>query len=205
MSDHDETGDASPEEEAQAKAFAAKVDDLVAGKTMSSKGPSLGDAEERELLRSSAIIRAAHHEVTMDAEQKASIIEEAMRSAIPSATAKPEADNKQGQVHSLDAARAKRRRAWSLGITGLVVAAAIALLWFRVSGREVDGKESVGAGPVATLTEIPTNQQSRPSDSLIGQIAPEQSGMATSRLDQIYGDRMGGYRALQYRRLAGSQ
>ncbi len=197
MSDHDETDDLSPEELAEAQAFAEKVDDLVLGKEF----PRLGDAQEQELLRNSAIIRAAHHEVELDSGRQASLIEDAMRSAIPgSAEMKDD-----GKVHSLDAARAKRRRNWSVGITGLVVAAAIALFWFRIPDKSEPGQGAGGAGPVATLTPLPASQQSRPSDALVGRIAPEQSGMTSSRVDQIYSDRLSGYRALQYSRLAGKR
>ncbi len=196
MSDHDEYDDPSPEELAQAEALAGKVDDLVAGKAM----PKLGDADEQELLRNSAMIRAAHHEAVLDSDRQTSLIEEAMSQAIPSAH-----KEEVGKVLSLDAARAKRRRTWSLGVGALVAAAAIALLWFRLPGKDSKQALSSGTGPVATLQELPDNQQSRASDPLVGRIAPEDSGMSSSRLDQIYGDRLGGYRALRYSRLVGKQ
>ncbi len=196
MSDHDEYDDPSPEELAQAEALAGKVDDLVAGKAM----PKLGDADEQELLRNSAMIRAAHHEAVLDSDRQTSLIEEAMSQAMPSAH-----KEEVGKVLSLDAARAKRRRTWSLGVGALVAAAAIALLWFRLPGKDSKQALSSGTGPVATLQELPDNQQSRASDPLVGRIAPEDSGMSSSRLDQIYGDRLGGYRALRYSRLVGKQ
>lgn len=192
MSDHNEDDELSPEELAEAEALAAKVDNLVAGRPMA----TLGDPQEQELLRTSAMIRAAHHEVALDASRQSSIIEEALRAAMPAAS-QTEA---LGNIHSLDAARAKRRRNWSVAITGLVAAAAIALFLRRPTSPENDGN-----APVATLEKLPETQLSRPADALVGQIAPEQSGMSSTRLDQIYGDRMGGYRALHFRRLAGKQ
>jgi hypothetical protein len=195
MSNHDDIDDLSPEELALAQALAAKVDDLVAGKAM----PRIGDAQEQELLRTSAMIRAAHHEVSLDATRQSALIEEAMRSALPGTHKEDDFH----AVHSLDAARAKRRRNWSIAATALVAACAIALLWFRTANpQQLGGEESQ---PLASLQELPQNERSRPSDALIGQIAPEQSGMSSARLDQIYGDRMAGYRALQFRRMAGKQ
>lgn len=191
MSDHDEDEDLSPEELAAAEALATQVDDLVAGKGL----PAAGAGEERELLQMSSMIRAAHREIPLAADRQAALIEEAMAQALPGT-------DKAGafaEVHSLDAARARRRRAWSVGIAGVVAVAAIALLWFRTQSP------TLATSSVATRTPIPQDQQSRASDELIGQIAPEQSGMASSRIDQIYGDRMGGYRALQYSRLVGKQ
>ncbi len=197
MSNHDDIDDLSPEELAEAQALASKVDDLVAGKAM----PSVLEVEEKELLRTSAMIRAAHHEVALDADRQASLIEEAMAAAIPNAS---QGDDF-AKVHSLDEARAKRNRSLSIAFTGLVAVAVIALLWFRTTSPGPGDGTNTTQSPVATLRQLPTNQQSRASDPLIGRIAPQQSGMTTSRLDQIYGDRMGGYRALHYGRLAGKQ
>jgi hypothetical protein len=197
MSDHDDIDDLSPEELAAAQALASKVDDLVAGKAM----PSLGEVEEKELLRTSAMIRAAHHEVALDADRQASLIEEAMAKSVPGGA---QVDD-MASVHSLDAARAKRNRTWSIAVTGLVAVAVIALLWLRSTAPNEKDTSEVGQGPVATLQELPIHQQSRASDELVGRIAPEASALTTSRLDQIYGDRMGGYRSLHYSRLAGKQ
>lgn len=196
MSDHDENEDlptpATEQELAEAEAFAGKVDDLIAGKGL----PSVGDVEERELLQVSSMIRAGHHEVPLDAARQSALIEAAMAHALPGAKQAGEF----AEVSSLDAARARKRRAWSAGVVSMVAVAAIALLWFRSQPPKGDVPESV-----AVQTPLPENQQSRAADALIGQIAPEQSGMASERLDRIYRDRMAGYRALQYRRLAGPQ
>jgi hypothetical protein len=197
MSDHDDIDDLSPEELAEAQALASSVDDLVAGKAM----PSVGEVEQKELLRTSAMIRAAHHEVSLDADRKASLIEEAMAAGLPGAGKGDDF----AKVHSLDAARAKRNRSVSVALTGLIAVAVIALLWFRTPSPSEKGESESTQTPVATLQELPTNQQSRTSDELIGRIDPQQSGMTSNRLDQIYGDRMGGYRALHYGRLAGKQ
>lgn len=180
----------SAEEVAAAESLAAHIDDLLASKPM----PAVAAAEERELLQLSSMVRAAHHEQALSPERQSSIIEDALAKALPVAN-QADFDN----VHSLDRARQSRRRAWSIGISTVVAVAAVALFWLRPSPK------AGSTDPETIGFVLPLNQQSRTSDELIGSIDKEHSGMASGRLDRIYSDRMGGYRALEYSRLVGKQ
>jgi hypothetical protein len=177
------------EELAEAKALASRVDDLLAGATM----PAVLDAQERELAELGSIIHASYNPVVLDAERQSSLIEAALAQGAGVAT---------HATDDLAMARAWRAR-WPFAVGGLVAAAAIALLVLRPSPDA--SKANHAQAPIARMMEVPTSQQSRPGDALIGQIARKNSAAAGARIDTLYGDRMSGYRALQYRKLVGER
>jgi len=175
------------EELAEAKALATRMDDLLGGASM----PAVLDAEERELAELGSMIHASYNPVQLDAAKQSSLIEAALAQGAGVAQSEGNDD--------LAKARAKRMARLPFFIGGLVAAAAIALLVMRPSPKE-QHRESA---PIARMMELPTSQQSRPGDALIGKIAPQDSAAAGVRIDRLYGDRMSGYRALQYRKMVG--
>ena len=99
-----------------------------------------------------------------------------------------------GSVTPIARARARRWAPWAVaaGAT-LVAAAAVLLLWLR-------GPERVVVHETANVEKIPTTWKSRPADPLIGPIARENVGDASSRIDAIFADRLDGYRERQFAR-----
>lgn len=186
MSAIDDDEPPTKEELAAAKALAGHVDSLLEGNAL----PSVLESEERELAELSGMIHAAHSPATLDATRGASIIE----AALAQGAGVGDATN--------ELARARAKRASRLPYVGLTLAAAAAIA-FLVMRPAPDSKTQ--RSPVARVMELPLSQQSRPGDALVGQIAREASAEARMRLDTLYGDRMAGYRALQYRRLVGEQ
>lgn len=186
--------DFSPEEMAQAAALAEQVDDLVAGKA----APVALASTTRELLQSSSMIYAAHHEMPLSAARKSALIEEALAGA----TGATRADFDEQAPSDLDRARARRRRGVGVAVLGFIAAAAAILLVWRAPPGPRTANQGPGQESVVIQLQLPTAEQSRPSDALIGQISQSESGQAGERLEVLYADRMAGYRALQYRRMA---
>jgi hypothetical protein len=187
-----EDEDAATEEElAAATALASRVDSLLDGEPL----PGLMDADEKDLAELSSMIHSAHHEMPLATDRQASIIEAALAQGAGVGNGDDDGEN------DLARARAKRTPRWPIVVGGLVMAAAIALLVLRPPPKS----EPQTSAPVARVMDLPASQQSRPGDALVGQIAREASAEAATRLDQLYGDRMTGYRALQYRKLVGER
>ncbi len=201
----------SPEELAEAAELASEVDTLLHG-----KGRRDVVRPQQELLRTAAMIHAAHHEQALAPDRRASLIEAAMSqatgadqarfassaSATTSATTDAAASAPtETATNDLDRARAKRRRRLIVGTMSLVAAAAVFFLVWREQGDPATGIDR----PVAMQMQLHDNERSRASDQVVGQIAPTQSGLASKRIAQVYSDRMSGYRSLQYRRLGSSQ
>ncbi len=192
MSDNDIDGEEefTAEELAEAKRFAGKVDDLLGGDPI----PTLMDAEQRELMVLSSIVASAFGDAELDAAKQTSIIDAAMAQAMDIAPAENDSVNQKQSVDQL-ATRRKRSRIVPAILLTLVAAAAVLVLYSRIeSPATVVGQKSVA------VRELPNEELSRTSDQLIGQIKREASGHASSRIDQIYGNRMMGYRSLHYRR-----
>ena len=186
--------DFSPEEMAQAAALAEQVDDLVAGRA----APVVLASGDRDLLQSSSMIYAAHHEMTLSDARKSALIEEALAGA----TGARRADFEEEVPSDLDRARAKRRLGLGVAVLGFIAAAAVLLLVWRTPPGPRTADQGHGQGSVVIQIELPESEQSRPSDALIGQISRDESGQAGERLELLYADRMAGYRSLQYRRMA---
>ncbi len=175
------------EELAAADALANRVDDLLSGTSL----PAVLDAEDRELAELGSMIHASYNPAKLDAERQSSLIEAALAQGAGVAQHEPD---------ELARARAKRMARWPFVLGGLVAAAAILLLVLRPGSKP----EEMHA-PVARIMELPTSQQSRPGDAVIGPIAQKDSAAAGARIDIVHGDRMSGYRALQYRKLVGER
>jgi hypothetical protein len=97
----------------------------------------------------------------------------------------------------IERARARRWAPWAVAATTTLVAAAAVLLWLRAPAK-------VAAVPAtaAASVSVPTTWKSRPADPLIGVIARERAGDASTRIDTIFADRLDGYRE---RRLQGGE
>src|SRR5262249_15988142 len=89
--------------------------------------------------------------------------------------------------------RARRRWVpWAIaGVSTLVAAAAVLLLWLRTAPAPVDRG-------VAEVT--PLHWKPRSAGALIGPISRDRAGDASTRIDAIYADRLDAYRERQLAR-----
>ncbi len=175
--------EASASERMRAKTFGELVDKTLAGRT-----PPAMSADDRALLETATVIRAARGKAELAPERTQAAIEEALRLAVGGKGA-----GASSSIVPLARARAKRWAPWVVAATTTMVAAAAVVLWLRAP-REV-------AAPAASV-EVPTTWRSRPADPLIGAIAREHAGDASTRIDTIFADRLDGYRE---RRLRGGR
>src|SRR5262249_47141598 len=165
-------------ERAHARRFADLVD-----KTLSGRTPPAMSADDRALLEVATVIRATRGNLELPPSVARSVVEDALRQAIGGEAA--------GTPASAPFQRARIRRwgPWIVaGTSTLVAAAAIATLWLRApaAGRPVSA-------------QVPSEWTSRPADAVVGPIARDRAGDASSRIDAIFADRLDGFRA---RRLA---
>ncbi len=180
---------ATKEELAAAQALGERVDSLLDQEAaVSLPTAPLLESEERELTDLSLIIHSAHHDHDLHSASQATIIEAALAQGAGVAS-----------QDELANARARRTTRWPIAAVGVIAIAALAFLMLRPEGG---GQHN---DPIAQVMQLPQSQHSRSSDRLVGQIHRGASADAGQRLDLIYGDRMSGYRALQYRRLVGEQ
>lgn len=171
----------TPAELAHARRFAELVD-----KTLSGRTPPAMSADDRALLEVATVIRATHGSLELAPGKRRSVVEDALRQAIG---ASPTTG---GSVTPIARAGARRWAPWIVaGSTTLVAAAAIAMLWLRVPVG--------GGGGEARRRLVPEEWTSRSADALVGPIARDRSGDASSRIDTIFADRLDGFRS---RRLA---
>jgi hypothetical protein len=176
--------EATPGERAHAKTFADIVD-----KTLSGRTPAAMSADDRALVEVATVIRAANGTMELAPSKQRSIIEEALRQAVGAAA------GMSGSVTPIARGRAKRWLPWTIAAAStLVAAAAILLLWLRVPPTTVVQAPQAAA--------VPTSWTSRPADPLIGPIAREHAGDASSRIDYLFADRLDGFRE---RRLSGGK
>jgi hypothetical protein len=169
--------EATPSERAHAKAFADIIDKAIAGKT-----PPAMSADDRALVEVATVIRAANGQMELAANKQRSLVEDALRQAVGGVAA-----SGSGGVTPITRPRAKKWVPWAItGLSTAVAAAAVLVLWLRAPRTEV-----VTQPPVA---KVPASWTSRPADPLIGPIAREQAGDASSRIDYIFADRLEGYR-----------
>lgn len=169
--------EASQSERMHAKTFGELVDKTLTGRT-----PPAMSADDRALLEVATVIRAASGNVELAAARRRSIVEDALRQAIGGAGAQVS-----GAAVPITRGRARRWAPWAIAAgSTLVAAAAILMLWLRAP------VEKVQLQPVAM--PVPTEWKSRPADPLIGPIARESVGDASTRIDAIFADRLDGYR-----------
>jgi hypothetical protein len=169
---------------AHARRFAEVVD-----KTLSGRTPPAMSAEDRALLEAATVIRATRGNLELAPGRQQALIEEALRQAIGDAPSAGASVAPPPPAASTAQARAQMRwTPWIVaGTTTLVAAAAIALLWL-VPHAGVPG------------ARVPVEWRSRSADSLIGPIARDHAGDASSRIDAIFADRLDGFRARQLAR-----
>lgn len=167
--------EATASERARAKTFADLVDKTLTGRT-----PPAMSADDRALLEVATVIRATSGNVELAASKRRSIVEDALRQAVGGAGAATS-----GSVVPIARSRKRRWAPWAVaGASALVAAAAVLLFWLRSPQQIV----------VHETAEVPTTWKSRPADSLIGPIARERVGDASTRIDTIFADRLDGYR-----------
>jgi hypothetical protein len=187
-------------ERAHAKAFAELVDKTLASGRM----PPAMSSDDRALLEVATVIRAASGGLELPAERQQVLVEDALRQAVGASPSTSLTSTAPDNVVPLR----RRWMPWAIaGVSSMVAAAAIVMLVVR---KPV----TVTAPAPAAAASIPMNWTSRPADPLIGQIddrcrnqdALECARSATvrtsSRIDQIFADRLEGYRE---RRLAGGK
>ena len=171
--------EATPSERAHAKTFADIIDKTIAGKT-----PAAMSADDRALVEVATVIRAANGQMDLAAAKQRSIVEDALRQAVGGASA----TSTLGGPTPIGKARTKRWVPWAISaVSTMVAAAAVLVLWLRTP----DAPKPSDA-PLAK--QVPTSWTSRPADPLIGPIAREQAGAASSRIDYIFADRLDGFR-----------
>ena len=191
-------------ERARARSFARLVDGLIDGEATP---PALA-AEDREMLETASLVRAAVREPTLDAQRTRSIIDQAFGAALglaPAPAAEPtdelgkkRAEDGPSSMRPVRPERnADRRSAWSRrvpwAVAGLAAAAAIAFAVVR-PGEQTRTVEQVIEQPA--YAEI---HRSRPASPLVGRIDKSNADRASDRIDLIVADRMAGYRDLYLR------
>ena len=178
MTDDDDEPTAA--ERAHAKTFGDLVDKTLAGRT-----PPAMNADDRALIEVATVIRAAYGKAELSASRQTSAIEDALRTAVGGAGASA------SPAGVIPIGRKRSRAPWIVAAASLVAAAAAILLWLSAPKH----------APLAAA-KLPTAWKSRPTDALIGAIAKERAGEASTRIDTIFADRMDGYRD---RRLTGGR
>lgn len=175
--------EATPSERMHARTFADIID-----KTLTNKTPAAMSADDRALVEVATVIRASNGQMELAPAKQRSIVEDALRQAIGGAAA-----STSGAVTPIGKARSKRWVPWAVtAVSTAIAAAAVLVLWLR------DPKTEYRDHP--PVAKLPETWRSRPVDPLIGPIARESAGDASSRIDYIFADRLDGYRD---RRLSG--
>ena len=168
----------TPTELAHARRFADLVD-----KTLSGRTPPAMSADDRALLEVATVIRSTRGNLELAPSVARAVVEDALRQAIGEQPASV------GATGPFARAPMRRWAPWVVaGASTLVAAAAVAMLWLRTPAAV--GPASAG---------VPAEWTSRPADALVGPIARDRAGDASSRIDAIFADRLDGFRA---RRLA---
>ena len=168
--------DATGSERAHAKTFADLVDKTLTGRT-----PPAMSADDRALLEVATVIRATAGTIELSASKRRSIVEDALRQAVGGT-----ATSTSGSVVPIARARNRRWAPWAIaGGSMLVAAAAVFVVLLRTPEP---------AAPETAQAPVPTAWTSRPADPLIGPIAREHVGDASTRIDTIFADRLDGYR-----------
>ncbi|MBA3456250.1 MAG: hypothetical protein H0T42_24330 [Deltaproteobacteria bacterium] len=176
--------EATPSERAHAKTFADIVDKTLGGRT-----PVAMSADDRALLEVATVISAANGGMELSATKQRSIVEDALRQAVGGV-----GSGASGSATPIARARGKRWMPWAVAAASTAIAAAAVLvLWLRAPQQTTVVHETA---------QVPTSWTSRPADPLVGPIAREHAGDASSRIDYLFADRLDGYRE---RRLSGGK
>src|SRR5262245_18840857 len=167
-------------ERAHAKTFAELVD-----KTLSGRTPPAMSADDRALLEVATVIRAASGGLELPTSKQRALVEDVLRQAVGASGG---AATSMSTVTPI--ARGRRRwMPWVIAATSTTVAlAAILLLWLRTAPRR------------EVVVQRPASWTSRPADGLIGPIPRERAEDASSRIDDIFADRLDGYRERRFER-----
>jgi hypothetical protein len=179
-----EPGDeASAAERSSARAFGDLIDKALAGRT-----PPAMAAGDRELLEVATIIRSVAHPAELPAVRASALVDGALRQAVGD---RPASFTNPDGVVPLAARRKSNKLPWVMTAVSTAIAAA-AVTMLLVKNRQP--APIVAPPSPMVVTEVPDHWRSRPSDELIGAIAPEDSGNAGTRIDAIYADRLNGFR-----------
>lgn len=171
--------EATPSERAHAKTFADIIDKTLLGKT-----PAAMSADDRALVEVATVIRAANGAIELAPAKQRSLVEDALRQAVGGVAA-----STSGSVTPIARARNRRWMPWAItAVSSAVAAAAVLVLWLRAPVTKIVHE------PTAAVARPPASWTSRPADPLIGPIAREQAGDASSRIDYIFADRLDGFR-----------
>ena len=208
----DGAGFAGAEEQARAASLARLIDRLSAGEPP----PPAMPAEERLLLDTAAMIRAAHVAQPLQPRQVNAIVADALAEPgelprrvsrlIQFPGARQGGEATQGAAGAEPAGRASvsgidlrpRSARIKVAVGGLVLAMAAALALWLWSGRRGPGGAGGGGGVAAA--GLPSKLVSRSAGPLLGgPIASVEAAEARARLDLVYADRMNGYRELVFR------
>ncbi len=170
---------------AHAKTFASLVDKAL-DRRLGGRAPAAMSTDDRALLEVATVIRATAGGLELAAPRKGAVVEDALRQAIGGVTGASGA----GMVAPIVAMRPRRKwLPWSIAATtSAIAAAAILALWIRAPHAP------------ATTAAVPASWMSRPSDGLIGPIARDHAGDASTRIDTIFADRLDGFRERTYAR-----
>lgn len=173
-------------ERAHAKTFADLVD-----KTLSGRTPPAMSADDRALLEVATVIRAAQGRIELPAPRQRAIVEDVLLAAIDRG-ARGGGHRSSGGATPIHRAR-RRFVPWVItGASVAVAAAAVAVLWLRAPARP-----AAPAQPEVTYV-TPTRWTSRPADAVVGPIDRDRAGDAAARIDDIFADRLDGYRERRF-------
>lgn len=174
----------SAAELAHAASFATLLEKAERGRL-----PAALDTDERALLETATVLRAAGGEVSLDEQARhalvTSVLEataEARRAAHGAGVRRVSAPMR---AHPTPPGKSWRWRAMPWALAAASMAAAVSALWLRVPQKVIVQR----AAPVAPAFT------SRPADLVVGEISRAASGEAARRIDSIYSDRLDGYRA----------
>jgi len=180
-------------ERKRAERFGELISDIMGGESL----PPAMDPDDRALARVASMIRASTSEVSLSSNRADAIISETLERTTktrrpPSISSLPAVSDDSLPIE-LGRKKPKRRvlsvAPWALTA---VAAAAAVVLWVSRPAQPAT-VATPSAKPAPTLS---SSQRSRPTDALVGAIARTDSGLASSRIDVIYADRLDGYRSL---------
>lgn len=177
----------SPAELAHAASFAALLDKAARGRL-----PPALDTDERALLETATVLRAAGSEVSeVSLDERArhalvtSVLEATAEARRAAAGAGVRRVSTPMRAHPPPPGKSWRWRAMPWALAAASMAAAASALWLR-EPRQVF---------VHQAAPVPTALTSRPADAVVGEISRSASAEAARRIDSIYSDRLDGYRA----------
>lgn len=173
----------SPAELAHAASFAALLD-----KAERQRLPPALDTDERALLETATVLRAAGGELHLDERARNELITSVLEATAEARRAAHGAGVRRVstpmRAHPPPPGKSWRWRAMPWALAAASMAAAASALWLRVPQQVV----------VQRAAPVPAAFTSRPADAVVGEISRAASGEAARRIDSIYSDRLDGYR-----------